>query len=156
MSGIQHPRKSSVSLVIPIYNEADGIATTLKEIAHTLKAITIDKEIVVVDDGSSDGTWVQLQKLHPLEVKIKLIRLSRNFGKEPAIMAGIDHCSGDAVIILDGDLQHPPELLVEMIKTWRSEDVDIIDGIKQERRSEPPLNQITSSLNHRLFRSITG
>lgn len=156
MPETQQSSKSSVSLVIPAYNEEEGITATLNEIVRVLDAVALDKEIIVVDDGSSDNTWNLLQQISLDGIRINLIRLSRNFGKESAIMAGIDHCSGDAVIILDSDMQHPPELLVTMINTWQTEEIDIIDGVKEERSSESWLNRTTSSLYNSLFKLMTG
>lgn len=145
-----------VSLVIPVYNEEAIIATTLKNVGRSLSNTDVAVEMVIVDDGSTDNSWAQLLKLQEGNRQLKLIRLSRNFGKESAIMAGIDHCTGDAVIILDGDLQHPPELLNQMIETWRSGDVDIIDGVKTDQRGETLANRITSRLFHVLFSLLTG
>src|ERR1700722_11694797 len=108
-----------VSIVIPVLNEREGLPTLFARIQQAVKDTTADWEIVVVDDGSTDGTReVAAAELKQFG-KWRLILLSRNFGQQPAYRAGIDHATGDAVIFLDADLQDPPELIPQLLEKWR-------------------------------------
>lgn len=113
-------------------------------------------ELVIVDDGSTDDTWGRLTGARVHGPPLRLIRFTRNFGKEAAIMAGLKHCRGDAVIVLDADMQHPPGMLREMAELWLGGGVDIIDAVKTDDRNAPALDRITSSGFNRLFRRFTG
>ena len=109
-----------ISTVIPAYNESQGLQEAITKIAAILDACEKNWEIVIVDDGSSDQTYQQVVQLSKAEPRIKGIALSRNFGKEAAMLAGLEYAKGEAVIILDADLQHPPSFIPEMIDKWRS------------------------------------
>ena len=108
-----------ISLVVPFYNESEGVAVFRESILKILNQIKVaDFEIVCVDDGSSDDTLQQLISIAEQDNRFQIIELSRNFGKEAALTAGIDAATGDAVIPIDADLQDPPELIVEMVQRW--------------------------------------
>jgi len=136
-----------ISVVIPVFNEAEILKESLSEIMHHAKGATLRYEIVLVDDGSTDNTWEILRGLSDEAEEIKAIKLSRNFGKESAIAAGMEFASGDAVIIMDADLQHPPELLPDMVHLWKDKGYDIVEAIKTDRGNEP----FSSKLGARLF-----
>ncbi|MCL2710089.1 MAG: glycosyltransferase family 2 protein, partial [Planctomycetaceae bacterium] len=108
-----------ISVVAPVFNEADGIRSFTDAVAAELNRLTDAWEIVLVDDGSSDGTWEILQTLHADEPRIKILRFSRNFGHQLAITAGMQYAKGDAVIVMDADLQHPPALIPQMVAKWK-------------------------------------
>lgn len=127
--------KNLISVIIPAYNESQGITATLKEVARTLDTCAVDWEIVVVDDGSRDPTYQKIAELAQMEPRIKGIALSRNFGKESAILAGFEYAIGDAVIILDADLQHPPTLIPDMLDKWRS-GAQIVHAVKRSREED--------------------
>jgi dolichol-phosphate mannosyltransferase len=108
-----------LSVVAPVFNEAEGIRAFTDAVAAELNHVTHAWEIVLVDDGSSDNTWEILQTLHAEESRIKIVRFSRNFGNQAAVSAGLKFAQGDAMITMDSDLQHPPELIPEMVQHWQ-------------------------------------
>ncbi|GAB5449807.1 MAG: glycosyltransferase family 2 protein [Halioglobus sp.] len=151
-----HNKQQLLSLVIPVYNEEDVIPALLPQLVQALQEVDIEHEIIVVDDGSTDGTWQLLCDAAHSRSDISLLRLSRNFGKEAAIMAGLRECAGDAAIVLDADLQHPPRMLVEMTEQWLQGDVDIIHAVKSDDHNAPTMDRVTSHWFGRLFRRMTG
>jgi glycosyltransferase involved in cell wall biosynthesis len=142
-----------ISAVIPAYNESQGLKEAITKIAEMLGACENAWEIVIVDDGSRDQTYQQICRLSQAEPRIKGIALSRNFGKEAAMLAGLEQAKGEAVIILDADLQHPPGLIPEMIEKWRS-GAQIVHAVKRSRKDDSAgkkaaaycINQLISSL----------
>ena len=130
----------NVNIIVPCHNEEENIDDFIKAI-NNLEQVA-DFEMIFVDDGSSDNTW---QKLREQE-GIVAVKLSRNFGKEAAILAGITRATGDACIIIDADLQHPPEKIVEMINIWQKNSVDVVEGIKSNRGRENIIYKIFSKL----------
>ena len=111
---------------------------------------------MAIDDGSLDETWQQLKQAAPLRQGLKLIRLSRNFGKEAAVSAGLEKASGDAVIVLDGDLQHPPALISQMVPLWKESGFEIVEATKEERGAESVLYGWGAGLFYKLFEMLTG
>ena len=146
-------KKPIISAVIPAYNESQGLKEAITKIAEILGACEKNWEIVIVDDGSSDQTYQQIVQLAKAEPRIKGIALSRNFGKEAAMLAGLEYAKGEAVIILDADLQHPPGFIPEMIDKWRS-GAQIVHAVKRSRKDDSAgkkaaaycINQLISSL----------
>ncbi|AEG60753.1 glycosyltransferase family 2 protein [Desulforamulus ruminis] len=139
-----------ISVVIPMKNEARHLHHTIKTIAGFIAQSTPSYELIVIDDGSEDETWKELLTLRFAIPQLEGIRLSRNFGKERAICSGLEHARGQAVIIMDGDLQHPPELISQMIDAWRSRSVKIVECVKRTRTKEP----FSYKLGTRLFYGI--
>ena len=117
-----------LSVIIPAYNEQDNVPRAASAISKLLSAHCIDYEIIFINDGSSDRTWQRLSQLAASDERIKAIGFSRNFGKESAIFAGLENAAGDACVIIDCDLQHPPETIIEMYKLWQTGDVDIVEA----------------------------
>ncbi len=111
-----------LSIVVPVFNEAGNIKKLHSELIPVLEELGVDWEVIFCDDGSDDATWEIIDQLHKDDERIKGIRFSRNFGHQYALFAGMQHASGKAVITMDGDLQHPPELLPEMLERWRAGD----------------------------------
>ncbi|MCL9685474.1 glycosyltransferase family 2 protein [Legionella maioricensis] len=142
-----------ISCVVPVYNEEALIAEFVTALDKTLKELAYPYEIVIVDDGSRDNTLAIIYQLKS-QFPIRYIRFSRNFGKEKALSAGLDHARGDAVILLDGDFQHPLELLAEFIAKWE-EGNDMVYAVRQNRADESWLKrtcakafyQLTSKIN---------
>lgn len=128
--------ESILSLVLPIYQEGNHIRSSIGVIEAILLEHGIPYELILVDDGSRDNTWIELARLAKDNTKVTAIRLSRNFGKEAAICAGLEYARGDMVLVMDADLQHPPELIPEMVRAWREEAVDVVEGIKNSRGKE--------------------
>ncbi|MEY2495978.1 MAG: polyisoprenyl-phosphate glycosyltransferase [Verrucomicrobiota bacterium] len=126
-----------VSVVIPIFREAEILSAFLASVRVALDQCQLPYELVLVDDGSSDDTWRIITTEAKSFPSIRALRLSRNFGKESALCAGLERARGDAVILLDGDGQHPPSLLPEMVRMWRASGADIVHGVKRYRGREP-------------------
>ncbi len=123
------------SVVVPVFNEADGIAAFHERCAAALTAIGNRYEIIYVDDGSRDTSWARLLAIRDGDTNVRLMRLSRNFGHQIAVSAGIEHAGGDTVTVLDADLQDPPEVIAQMVDAWR-EGADIVYGVRTARRGE--------------------
>ena len=153
----QRPENDVVfSVVIPVHNETDQIAQNLLLIHAEASKTELPMEMVAIDDGSTDRTWQALQKLAEQMPELKALRFSRNFGKEAAICAGLAYSSGQACIVIDSDLQHPPELIPEMVRLWRQEHWDIVEGIKKTRGSEPLINRIGARFFYRTLSGLSG
>ncbi len=148
--------KNLLSIVIPAYNEADLLPDTLSAVRSQLDRVEMAHEIIIVDDGSSDGTWDLLSRMSRQQPEIKVIRLSRNFGKESALAAGLKFASGNAVIVMDCDGQHPPELIPEMVRRWREETADIVEGVKTGRGNEPIFSTLRARVFYWLMKKLTG
>lgn len=127
---------SLLSLVIPVYQEGSHIRSSISVIEKVLTKHLIRHEFILIDDGSKDNTWEEIKQLSIESDNITALRLSRNFGKESALCAGLDYADGDMVLVMDADLQHPPEVIPEMVKAWRDEGYDVIEGIKSSRGKE--------------------
>jgi polyisoprenyl-phosphate glycosyltransferase len=124
----------TVSVVVPCFNESEVISSTHGELDRCLGASqNFDFEFIFVDDGSSDGTAAILRDIRKRDPRVKLIRFSRNFGHQAAVSAGIDHAFGDAVAIMDADLQDPPEVLLAMLEKWR-EGFEVVYGVRRKRK----------------------
>ena len=136
MNAIVPARKPnpSISCVVPAYNEAANLPQLLAVLTAQLRQCTPAWEVLVVDDGSRDMTAAALQPWL-LEPGVRYLRLSRNFGKEVALSAGIDHARGDLVVLLDADLQHPPEMIPLMLEAWR-QGADMVCAARQSRADE--------------------
>ena len=123
-----------ITVIVPAFNEAAAITSTVKNIAHHLQLLSPNWDVVVIDDGSRDQTANVVRAL-PKELNTTLVRFSRNFGKEYAITAGLEHASGDIVICMDADGQHSSELLAQMLEKWR-EGYDMVYAVRQDRAVE--------------------
>ena len=115
------------SVVVPMYNEEDVLMETYRRLTHVLENSGLEYEIVFINDGSSDKTGQLLREICDTDTRVKLIDFSRNFGHQIAITAGMDYSSGECIVVIDGDLQDPPELIPEMVKKWR-EGYDVVYG----------------------------
>lgn len=135
-----------ISVVIPVYEESDHIRTLLDEIDTYLESPGLRYEVIVVDDGSRDNTWEVLDRAAAERPALRAIRLTRNYGKEMALSAGLDIAGGGAVIVMDGDGQHPPALLPEMIRRWREERAEVVEAVKRMRPSESIVNRMGARL----------
>lgn len=135
---ISHNRtaQSRLSVVIPVYQEASHIRGSIEVIEKVLLENQIPYDFVLVDDGSKDSTWWELKDMAENNEHINALRLSRNFGKESALCAGLEYAEGDMVLVMDSDLQHPPTLIPEMVKAWREEGCDVVEGVKSSRGKE--------------------
>ena len=137
-----------ISLVVPLYNEADNINYFFERTISILENLQITYEIVCVNDGSKDNTWTKLLDFHQQNHQIKIINFSRNFGKEIALTAGIDYARGAAVIPIDADLQDPPELIGALIAKWQ-EGYDVVYATRRSRQGETWFKKLTASIFYR-------
>jgi polyisoprenyl-phosphate glycosyltransferase len=144
------------SVVIPVHNESDQIAQNLSLVHAEASKTGLPMEMIVVDDGSTDSTWQALEKLAEQMPELKALRFSRNFGKEAAICAGLAYSSGQACIVIDSDLQHPPEVIPEMVRLWRQEHWDVVEGIKKTRGTESLINRIGARFFYRTLSGLSG
>lgn len=144
-----------ISLVVPFYNEEQGVALFASGIRPTLDALPeYDFEVVCVDDGSADGTLAELHAAAARDPRYAVIGLSRNFGKEAALTAGIDHAAGDAVIPMDADLQDPPELIPRLIAEWRA-GAEVVLAHRLDRSSDTILKRGVSGLFYKIHNRLS-
>jgi polyisoprenyl-phosphate glycosyltransferase len=148
--------RQSLSVVVPVYNEEAVLPEFHRRLAAVLDGLAADlaAEIVYVNDGSSDASLRWLVELHETDVRVAIVDLSRNFGKEIATSAGLDHARGDAVIIIDADLQDPPELIPDMVRAWRAGS-DIVRMRRASRAGESWLKRATARAFYRTIGRIS-
>jgi polyisoprenyl-phosphate glycosyltransferase len=148
-------KRPLISVVTPFYNEEETVAIFHKQITAVVDAIPdADFEFICVNDGSRDATLPRLVELASLDRRVRVIDLSRNFGKEAALTAGLDEAQGDAVIPIDADLQDPPELIAEMIARWR-EGFEVVMARRTDRQADSYLKRKTAELFYRFHNSIS-
>ncbi|MBI5397758.1 MAG: glycosyltransferase family 2 protein [Verrucomicrobia bacterium] len=138
-------RTPEVSVVIPVFNEAEGLPLLWTALSETLSRISVTWEVIFVDDGSSDGSWEILSGLRRTEPRVKALRLSRNFGHQIALTAGLEAATGAAVITMDADLQHPPSLVPELLRRWR-EGYDVVYTVRQDTADASAFKRLTSKV----------
>lgn len=139
-----------LSVVLPAYNEEKMIKKAAGTIGNILKNEEIDYEIVFVDDGSKDGTWREIESAGKEDEHVNGVRFSRNFGKESAMMAGLENADGDCVVVMDCDLQHPPETIVEMYRLWQ-QGYEVVEGVKRTRGRESIFHKMSAGLFYRMI-----
>jgi glycosyltransferase involved in cell wall biosynthesis len=144
-----------LSVVIPFYNEAGNIPELFRRLDEVLSVHAPDYEIIGVDDGSRDDTFARLRIERELNPRIKLLRLSRNFGKEIALTAGLQHARGEAVVTMDADLQHPPEVIPEFLARWR-QGYKMVYAARQSAKRETWLHTLFARAFYRIFASISN
>ena len=145
---------TTLSVVLPVYRESEHIEHSVAVIREVLVGLQVSFEIICVDDGSPDGTWPSLVKAAQSIPELRAIRLSRNFGKEGAMLAGLEASRGEAVIVMDSDLQHPPSVIPEMLELWQNGDCKIVDGVKNVANRGSWLSEFGANLFYRTFRKI--
>jgi glycosyltransferase involved in cell wall biosynthesis len=147
--------KPLISIVAPFLNEEQAVYGFFQEITPVLKDIDAEWEIICVDDGSQDNTLEYLLAAARTNPFIKVLALSRNFGKEAALTAGIESASGDVVVLIDADLQDPPGLIADMLTKWR-EGYDVVYGVRQSRDEDSLTKRVTAGGFYRIFNSLTS
>ena len=145
----------SLSVVVPGLNEAETLPLLHRELIRVLGGGPWRLEILFVDDGSTDDTPRICAQLHRDDPRFNYLSLSRNFGHQRALTAGLDHCTGQAVAVMDADLQDPPEVVLEMIARWK-DGVDVVSGQRRSRAGETPFKKITAAAYYRLIRFFSG
>lgn len=143
------------SVVVPMYNEEEVLHETYRRLTEVMKNSGVSYEIVFVNDGSRDKTYSMLNEICDKDKRVKLLDFSRNFGHQIAITAGMDHSIGQCVVVIDGDLQDPPELIPEMIKKWK-EGYDVVYGKRIKREGESFFKRFTAKTFYRLLKNITN
>jgi len=148
-----------LSVVIPLLNEEGNLAELHRRLLEVFGRLGCEHRIIFVDDGSSDGSPRVLRELAAADSGVTVLRLSRNFGHEAATTAGLDAATGDAVVLMDADLQDPPETIEQMVKAWRGEDggggADIVFTVRRHRAGESPFKRYSSWLFYRLLRALS-
>jgi dolichol-phosphate mannosyltransferase len=143
-----------ISVVVPVFNEAEVIGAFYERASAAMRALaSFDYELLFVDDGSRDDSYVKLVQLADADPHVRVIKLSRNFGHQLAITAGIDVARGDAVVIIDSDLQDPPELISKLIEQWE-QGFDVVYAKRQRREGETRLKLLTAALFYRLLKAL--
>ena len=143
-----------LSVVVPCYNEEEVIPITHNRLIFVLEEITPQFELIYIDDGSQDETPNHLRQLQQHDQRVKVVFLSRNFGHQMAITAGLDHVSGDAVVLIDADLQDPPEVIKEMVNRWY-EGYDVVYGVRTDRQGETPFKLWSAKAFYRMMNRLS-
>ena len=146
---------SLLSIVLPAYNEEQNIANTAKVLGELLDSHGIDYELVFISDGSKDGTFERIKEESAKNPRVRGAEFSRNFGKEAGIFAGLELTTGDAVIVMDCDLQHPPETIIEMYHLWER-GYEVIEGVKADRGKESFIHKIFVKMFYGMMSESTG
>ena len=142
------------SVVVPVHDEEGSLVELHNRLAAVLDGLGGEWELILVDDGSRDRSFETMLELRGRDPRVRLVRLSRNFGHQVALTAGVDLAAGDAVIVMDGDLQHPPEVIPELVARWR-DGYDVVYGVMTDRAGETWFKRRTASLYYRLLRRLT-
>ena len=147
-------RTGRLSVVLPAYNEEESVPLAADVIGDLLTKAGIDHELIFVNDGSRDHTWRAIQEAAARRPQVRGIRFSRNFGKEAAIFAGLAQAKGDCCVVLDCDLQHPPEKILEMYRLWQ-QGWQVVEGVKISRGKESPLHTLAAKTFYRFLSGAT-
>ena len=139
-----------LSVVSPVYNEEKNIDYFFAKLLPILESLDLSYEVICINDGSTDGTIKRILEFHKINPRIKLINLSRNFGKDNALTAGLNYASGRAVVPIDSDLQDPPELIESLLSKWR-EGYDVVYGVREKRHGETIMKRLTASLFYKFI-----
>lgn len=143
-----------VSIVVPVFNEQDNIMVFYHEVCKYMEPLSYEFELIFVDDGSSDATPAILDRLTREDARVRALLLARNFGHQVALSCGLDHADGDAVITMDGDMQHPPEMLPALLEKWE-EGFEVVQTIRQSTEGVSWFKTFTSSMFYRLMNAMS-
>ncbi len=142
-------------IVIPVYNEEGNVDELYRQIIAVMSGVGITYAIIFVDDGSTDHTLGRIENLANVDSRVKFISFTRNFGQQAALKAGLEHSSGDCVITIDGDLQHPPQRIPEMIRLWQN-GYPVVSSVKEANDWTPLFRKLTDALFYKAVNLITG
>jgi glycosyltransferase involved in cell wall biosynthesis len=160
MEELQMPNAQSIqpllSVVMPVFREGAHLAAFLAAVRTSVDECSLPYELVLVDDGSPDDTWQVIAAQGKSFQGLHALRLSRNFGKESALCAGLEHARGDAVIVIDADGQHPPSLIPEMVRLWQSSGADIVEAVKRRRGRESLSSKLGAQLFYFILNRLSG
>jgi glycosyltransferase involved in cell wall biosynthesis len=149
------PRRRRLSVVVPGLNEERAIPALVERLRPVLDRLGLDWEVIFVDDGSTDGTLALLKELNARDARFKAVSLSRNFGKEIAAAAGLTYVTGDAAVLMDADLQHPPEVIEDFVKRWR-EGYEVVYGRRRDRDADGLLHRLAARAFYAAFEKLSG
>jgi len=149
------PEKKKISLIVPVYYEEEVLPLAYPRMKAALDKTGYEHEIIFVNDGSRDGTMKILRKIAAADKQVKVLSFSRNFGHQLAVTAGMDEATGDALVIIDADLQDPPELIPDMVKLWE-QGADIVYGQRKKREGESFFKKFTAACYYRLLTSLSA
>lgn len=152
--GGKSPGSQLLSIVVPMYNESRNVQPLFERLTPVLNRIGMRWEIICVDDGSSDDTVERLTQARQTEPRLKVVRLSRNFGKEVGVAAGFAYARGDAVVLMDADLQHPPELIEGFVERWRA-GFEMVYGIRRRWNGASRARQLAGKTFYKIFAAMT-
>jgi glycosyltransferase involved in cell wall biosynthesis len=144
-----------LSIVLPAYNEAENLREVYVSFAKVLNSLNLPWELVIADDGSQDGTWCEIVALHHADGRVKGVQLSRNFGHQYALFAGLSQAAGSAVISMDADLQHPPELIPTLVEQWRA-GYKIVNTVRMDSPTLSRFKRTTSALYYSVLSKLSG
>ncbi len=144
-----------ISVIIPAYNERENVENTAKVIGNILRDNGTEYELLFIDDGSKDNTWEIIEKLAESDPSVRGLKFSRNFGKEGAIFAGLKNCVGDCAVVIDCDLQHPPELIPQMLK-MHEQGYEVVEAVKASRGKESLLYKMFAKTFYRIMRTSSN
>jgi polyisoprenyl-phosphate glycosyltransferase len=144
-----------VTIVIPVYNEAEVLPTLYDRLTRVLEGLVESYEIIFVNDGSQDDSALFLRDFQARDARVKFLNFSRNFGHQIAITAGLDYSSGQAVVVMDADLQDPPEVIPQLIEQWHK-GYDVVFAVRAKRQGEGLFKRATAAIFYRLFRYMTA
>jgi len=147
--------RPTFTIIAPIFNELENIPELYPRIREVMDQTNEPWELILVDDGSTDGSTEVIRKLAENDKRVRPIIFARNFGHQIAVTAGIDYSRGDAVIIIDADLQDPPEVILKLIKNWR-EGYEVVYAVREEREGESWFKKLTASIFYRLIHAVTN
>jgi len=156
MNNTSRSKKEFLSVVMPVYREGSHIDAILAAVRDALAEVDVSFEFVLIDDGSPDDTWLVLNEQAKTFPMLRAARLSRNFGKDAALCAGLEMARGDAVVVMDGDGQHPPSLLPEMVRAWRETGADIVEATKITRGEETFFSKLSAGLFYLIWNRLSG
>jgi polyisoprenyl-phosphate glycosyltransferase len=144
-----------ISIIVPFYNERDAVEPFFEKIGTTIKRVsTVRFEVICINDGSQDSTLEKLVAATAQDLRVRVVDLTRNFGKEAALTAGLDEATGNAVIIIDADLQDPPELIPEMIRCWQN-GAPVVLAQRASRTSDPAIKRVTAATFYRVHNALS-
>jgi len=146
--------RPGLSIVVPLHNEEAIVETLVQRLKTVMDGLGVNTEVILVNDGSRDRTAEVLRQARGADQRFKVIHLSRNFGHQRAITAGLDYADGDACIIMDGDLQDPPELIPDLLTRWR-EGYEVVHAVRSERRGETFIKKLTAKWFYRILQAMT-
>jgi dolichol-phosphate mannosyltransferase len=142
------------SVVVPLHDEAEALPVLARRLTDVLEGLAASWEVILVDDGSRDDTYRISVDFHRRDPRFKVVRLTRNFGHQIALSAGLRFASGDAIVTMDGDLQHPPEMIPKFVDAWKAGN-DVVYGVMTERRGETYFKKVTARLFYRVIAHLS-